>query len=113
RRARTEAVPLSRALARGTRRSEVRAPDRLCADPAAHPPPDRSRRAEERLDAGQSAGGRRAAPREDVDSRRQRRVRTGQRVRRVDDDRSEERRVGKEWGRRWGKGQSGYDQEET
>ena len=86
RRARPQAVPLSHAVARGARRSEVRAAHRVRAGAAAHSPAHGSRHAKEPPAARKGAGGGRAAPREDAHSRRQRRVRARQRLGRADDD---------------------------
>ena len=79
RRARPQAVPLPPALARGARRGEVRAPDRVRPGAAADPPPDRSRPAPARAAAREGAGARRAPARGDAHPRRQRGVRARER----------------------------------
>ena len=75
RRARPQAIPLSPAMARGPRRSEVRPADRVRAGAPAHPRSRDRPICGARPAARESARGRRPASRENADSRRQRGVR--------------------------------------
>ena len=86
RRARPQTIPLSSALARGARRSEIRTADRVRRGAAAHSHAHERRPALNGLPREKVLGGRRAAAREDAHPRRQRGIRAGQRILRPDDD---------------------------
>ena len=85
RRARTQAVPLSRAVPRRARRDEVRPAPALRCGPAAHPRAGRKGPLATRTASREGPRARRPAARDDLDPRRQPRVHAAEPLLRADD----------------------------